>query len=230
MSVLGVLPWFAAAAELLDLRRQDRVLLIGPGQNEHVRSIASAVGRSGAITVLEPDRERAEAIAALELAQVEVLALQPVGGESFGSFDAVLHCPMLLPTLPLAGYGEVALHNLRPGGRYVVDVPGPEMIPDVAAAADRLTDAQDWLPRLRGPSEVDLAGALRLAGLRRVETALGSHLLTLPSVHDLAEWLANGLGLGVAATVELAAALRARLRGTSPAELLVHRTRVHAIR
>src|SRR5689334_20606042 len=46
MSVLGVLPWFAAAAELLDLRRQDRVLLIGPGHNEHVRSIASAVGRS----------------------------------------------------------------------------------------------------------------------------------------------------------------------------------------
>jgi hypothetical protein len=126
-------PWMQAAIGLLDVRRRDRLLACGVDV-AHARALATLVGKEGELVVVAGGESAAQQLAALELPQVRVLAHRLDGAERFGTFDAMLLAPPFGPLLPLGAWADLARANLRPGGRLVVDVPGPTMVPDVVAA------------------------------------------------------------------------------------------------
>jgi hypothetical protein len=223
------LPWFQAALQLLDLRPRDRALVLH-GTPEQVRAVANRVGGKGQVTAVHADRAVAEAIATLDLPGVEVLAHVVLGDEQFASFDALLAAPTTTPAWPLGAFGELPRQNLRPGGRYVVDVPGPEMVPELAAAALETGVPAAHLQPLRGIADDTLGDVLRHAGLRSVQTLLGSHLLHLDSPFEAVELFAVALALTPREHEDLARAMVRRCGTTGAVDLLAHRTRVQARR
>lgn len=222
-------PWFADALELAQLRRQDRVLALFANTAQS-GALAQLVGKDGTVTIVQPDLAIAEEVAALGLANVEVLGNRLVGTERFGTFDALLCAPLGNPHLPLGAYAELPRRNLRPGGRFAIDLPAPRMLPQVLQAASDLGWPATRLANLAGPADDVLADALRNAGLRRVRGLLGSHLIHVPSVPDFVDLWAPALGLSDAERQDLDDALR-RIVGTAgAAEFLVHRTRLEGLR
>lgn len=218
-------PWFAAALALLDLRRQDRLLAIDVAA-EHARPLATLVGSRGELVLVLRDRQQAEGIAALALPQVTVLAHALTGDERFGTFDAMLLAPDTGPLLPLGCYPDLARSNLRPGGRFVVDLPGPDMVPDLRAAALDLRWPEARLEALRGIADDALAESLRNAGLREVSGVLGAHLVQVTTPGDLVGAFGDALDLGEDERLQLTHALVRRRGTTGPIDALVHRTRL----
>ncbi len=221
-------PWLPAAIALLDVRRQDRLLACGVGV-EHARALAALVGREGEMVAV-CDGADAEQLASLDLPQVQVLAHSLSGSERFGTFDALLAVSANGPTLPLGAYPELARSNLRPGGRLVIDVPGPTMVPELAAAWLDLGWDRDRLAPLCGIGDDTLADALRHAGLRNVHSVLGSHLVHAATPADLVQAYADALALADDEQHELAHALVRRQGSTDGIDALVHRTRLSALR
>jgi hypothetical protein len=222
-------PWFHAAIGLLDVRRQDRLLAIGV-DSAQARDLATLVGNRGALTLVMPDRHAAEAVAALALEQVTVLALRVVPCERFGTFDAMLVATATGPLLPPGAYADLARANLRPGGRFVVDVPGLDMVPDLRGAWAEVGFAAERLAPLLGMADDQLAEVLRGAGLRNVQGVLGAHLLHNASPADLVDTFASALDLTDAERLQLTHALVRRRGGTGPLDALVHRTRICGLR
>lgn len=222
-------PWFHAAVQLLDLRAKDRVLALASTDHE-AQALARLVGGRGAVTIVYADRHTAEAVADHVPAHVEVAVRLLDGDERFGSFDALLAAPTHGPLPRPIALGRLARHNLRPGGRCVVDVPAPEMLPELAGAALELGWPDGDLIHLRGIADDELAAAMQEAGLRGVHSLLATHLLHLGSPMDLVDLFAAALPVSPDQRIELAHAITRR-RG-SPAELdaLVHRSRLQAQR
>lgn len=218
-------PWLRAAIGLLDVRRQDRLLAVDVGV-DHARSLATLVGGHGSLTVVLGDRVAAEHVASFELPQVTVLAHPLAGGEQFGTFDALLLAPPTGPLLPPGAYGDLARANLRPGGRFVVDLPGADLVPDLTAVVQELGWPANRVLPLQGIADDQLAEVLRNAGLRSVSGVLGAHLLHLASPGDLVDGYADVLRLDEAERLQLTHALVRRRKGTGPLDVLVHRTRL----
>lgn len=229
MTRLDGQPWFHAALQLLDLRPRDRVLLLHP-EPDQVRDVAALVGKGGELTIVHPHPPTAESIAAQALPAVEVLAHRIAGDERFGTFDAMLVAPLWQPDWPPGAYAELPRANLRPGGRLALDLPAPDMLPQLTACCHELGFPDAALAVLRGPRDDELTDILRNAGLRRVQALLGSHLLHLDSPFDLAETFGDRLHLGEQERTDLGRALVGKLGSTSAADVLVHRTRVQAQR
>jgi len=222
-------PWFHAALRLLDLRSNDRVLVIG-GDAEEVRAIAGSVGRRGSVTAACPDAEQAEAMAIGAPQHVEVLAHAVAGGERYGTFDALFVTAPWGPLLGNERYAALAKHNLRPGGRCVIDLPGLDMVPELGAALADAGWPRERLAPLRGVGDDLLADSLRDAGLRSVRGVLGSHLIRPQSPAELVERFAAPLGLSLSECTDLARTLVQRAATTGAFDVLVHRTRVQALR
>jgi hypothetical protein len=224
-------PWLARTLQVLDLRRRDRLLLVLPGSVMLARSAASLVGSQGEVTVLEPRRRIAEAIAEA-LPRASVLALEPTGDERFGSFDAVLVIPFAVPMHPAELWAGLVAANLRPGGRFAIDLPAPDPMPDVRLAAmdAHLPCAEQFTAELRGPDEEALTQALQARGLRRVETLLGTHLVQFASPFDLADLATQALRLDADQRLLLGEAIARRLQSTASIETLMHRTSVAGMR
>jgi len=224
-------PWLPRALQVLDLRRKDRLLLVLPGEVQVARAVAQLVGPQGEITVLEPRRRQAEAIAEA-LPAAEVLALQPSADDRIGSFDAVLAIPFATPPLPVAQWSGMVAANLRPGGRFVLDLPAPDPLPDVRSAAleGQLEFAERIVQGLCGPSAEELVGALHERGLRRVETLLGTHLVAVGSPFDLVDLVATAVRLDEDERTLLGEALARRLHSTAAIETLAHRSAVAGMR
>jgi len=222
-------PWFHAAVQLLDLRAKDRVLALGVSARE-AQALAHLVGTRGAVTVVRADRLAAEAMIEHLPGHVEVAVRRLDGSERFGTFDALLAAPPHGPLPAAADLGRIARHNLRPGGRCVVDLPAPEMLPELAGAALDLGWPASHLDRLRGVADDDLAAAMREAGLRGVHSLLASHLLHAGSPLELVDLFADALPVEPEQRVELAHAITRRRGRTTTVDAMAHRSRVQAQR
>ncbi|MBL8732861.1 MAG: hypothetical protein JNN13_10875 [Planctomycetes bacterium] len=229
MGLAGEQPWFHTAVRLLDVRRQDRVLAVFVDLGQ-ARDLAALVGSRGQLLLVLRDREEGERLAAIGLPQVQVIVRPLTGNERFGRFDALLVAPATGPLPPLGAFADLARDNLRPGGRFTIDVPGADMVPALRAAARDLGWDGERLQPLCGIADDTLAECLRNAGLRNVNGLLGAHLLHLAAPADLAAMFAPALGLDEAATRELAHALVRQNGGTGAMDVLVHRTRLQGQR
>ncbi len=215
-------PWFDSALERLDLRRGNRVLALEPRQAD-IAALRGCIGDDGELTVTLRDRQQAEQLAERDLQGLRVLSCEAEGGETFGTFDSVLVVAHSEP-LPAERYGALLRSNLRPGGRFVVDLPGADAVPDVRAAWLELGWDEEALGRVNGPSDLELVDALRSAGLRGVESAVGAHLGRASSPGELAANFADDLGLDEDRTQELGDAIVRLRQATGPLEALMHRS------
>ncbi|HEB52564.1 MAG TPA: hypothetical protein ENI87_04830 [bacterium] len=229
MQVEQATSWFGKAVELLGVRRGHRLLAIEPRLGEAV-ALRAAVGDTGELTLVLRARDRAEWLAERAWPQVRVLCHDVDGGETFGSFDALLIAPAAGPLLPPDGYAALARSNLRPGGRAVVDLPAPDMLPDLHKAWQQLGWDEERLRPFLGPDDVELADALRSAGMRSVQVADGTHLLHHPSPIELVATFADELDLNDDELGELARTIIHHRQDAGPIDALVHRTRVAAQR
>jgi len=224
-------PWIPRALQVLDLRSDDRLLLAMPGSVTTATAAANVCGPDGSLTVLEPRRSIARAIATA-LPAADVLVAEPVGTERFGSFDAVLAVPLCGPLPPVEAWAGMVATNLRPGGRFAVDLPGPTSLPDLAAAAQATEPgfAERLSLALSGPSVDDLTSALATTGLRRVQSLLGTHLVRFSSPFELIDLLATWFRIEAEERTALGDALARQLRGTADIETLAHRSGVAGMR
>lgn len=218
-------PWFDSAIARLEVRKGNRVLALG-SQRDEARAIHSVVGKAGQLTLVLDERLLAEDLAERGWPGVRVLLHDIDGRETFGTFDSLLVVPSTGPLLMPTDYAELARNNLRPGGRFVVDTPGTEMVPDLFSAWRTLGWDEERLNALRGPDDVELSDALREAGLRGVESALGSHLLHVAAGAELVAAFADVLALDEQEETELAHAVVSHRKDAGPLDVLVHRTQV----
>jgi hypothetical protein len=223
-------PWLSDVLTLLELRRGERVMLLTSHATPQVTGVAELVGRDGQVVVLEPDADCAERSRALAHPSVFVVTLAPDGREDFGLFDAVLGCPSWNPGWEVGLWAELVRRNLRPGGRFVLDCPGEVHCEPVAEAWRAIGAPERLLARWRGPGEDELARGLRERGLRRVQGAVGAHLVRCESPRELADLAIDALAAPGALAESLTLALTERLRSHREVEVLFRRTRVAGMR
>lgn len=227
----SVPPWLPGALELADVRRKDRVLLVHPHGARVVRAVEQLAGTAGSLTVVAPNEAQSVALAqALEGSTARIGHQFFHGHETYGTFDVAIVCPTTMFEGTLRGLAQCLRGNLRPGGRFVVDLPSESPPPFLAGAMQALHWDEARQQAFHGPSEEQLATALREAGLRRVEPALTANLLRIASTHDLAELWGTPLGFDSRRSLAFGTALASQLRSLGDTEVLVHRTRVHGIR
>lgn len=231
MTEAAVPPWLPGALELVDVRRKDRVLLVRPHSAQVVRAIEALAGPAGSLTVVAADEAQSVALAqALEGSSARIGHQFFHGHEVYGTFDVALVCPTTMFTGTLRGLAACLRSNLRPGGRFVVDLPSESPPAFLTGAMNALHWDKERQQAFCGPGEEQLATALRDAGLRRVEPVLTANLLRTASPHDLAELWGGPLGFDARRSLAFGTALASQLRSLAETEVLVHRTRVHGIR
>lgn len=223
-------PWLAEVVQLLQLRRGSRVALLGGWCRALVRAVAEPLGDGGELLVIEPDPELARSLAAIEHGAVQVLQYAPSGSERFGQFDALLVSALRVDAIPLAGLGACARDNLRPGGRFVVDVPSETSCETLFGSWREAGLDERGLSAWRGPSDGALARAMRGAGLRQVQSTVGTHLLRTDGPRALAEFAVAALRADPRVVDALHLALARRLATHGPADIVFRRTRVHGMR
>ena len=87
-------PWLEDSLEQLGLRKRDRCLVLSCPTSAHVAAVSHLVGRAATIVVVEPDLSLAELASRGKHEDLEVLNCTPSGDERFGTFDALLACPL----------------------------------------------------------------------------------------------------------------------------------------
>ncbi len=224
-------PWLPRALQTLDVRRNDRLLLCLPGSDEVAIAVHSALSADGRLTVLEPRREAASAIATA-LPEAEVALTDVDADLQVGAFDAVLALPFAPRPRPAGVWAAFLRRNLRPGGRFCIDLPAHDPMPDVLEAAreGNLACKGRIEESFTGPSAEELAEALRNCGVRRAETLLGTHLVAFASPFEVSDLLAHELRLPADDAYELGSCLSRRLRSTAGVELRVLRSAVAGMR
>ncbi len=222
-------PWLADAMEQLDLRKRDRCLLLGCPTPAHVAAVSQAVGSTARIVVVEPDAELAERAARGGHERMEVLAHTPDGHESFGTFDALLACPLTTMDWSLDLWAELIVRNLRPGGRFVLDLPAENMCEPLTRAWREVGGDPDALRLITGPTESELAATMRERGLRNVEASMGTHLANLESPYVLARLLLS-LDADASLQTDLELKLVESLQTNSEIAVVFHRSRIHGLR
>ena len=223
-------PWLVDALELLDLRQGDRCLLLGCPTITHLQAVSKLVGPKASIVVVEPDITCAERAADWQHERLEVLACTPEDGDRFGTLDAVLACPLTTMDWPLELWTKLIPSNLRPGGRFVLDLPAETFCEPLQRAWEQLTGSTQALSLLRGPSEEAVTSALRASGMRNVEASVGTHILHLENPYALVQ-VVEKLGLADPIRIgDLERQLIEILKTTDHADVVFHRTRVRGLR
>lgn len=198
MTILEHPIWLADDLAHLAVRRGERVLVVTAPPDAHVAALCRAVGPAGRVLVVEPDRGRAVRLSGGDPAALEVVSTALVGGERFGTFDAMWAAPLTRDGWSTELWAGLARQNLRPGARFVCDLPAPDLCPDLAASWRDAGLPLSGLAPLSGPDEQALALALRAAALRDVQPSGALHLVRLDHPGALAQ-LAEELLPGVAA-------------------------------
>jgi hypothetical protein len=223
-------PWLGEALQLAAPKRGERILQVTGQSLAQSRALLDLVGDKGRVLLVEAERGQAEVIRELEHPALTVLAHTPEEGESFGLFDAMFACPLRMPDWPRERWGDLASNNLRPGGRFLIDLPAEDFCSSLEAAWLQAGGAKDSIACWTGPSESELVESLRAAGLRRIEASLGTHLMRSESPRQLAEGSAGILGAGPEMIESLHLALTEILGTAGAVELVCRRTRVKGMR
>ena len=223
-------PWLEDALQQLDLRRRDRCLMLGCPTAAHLSAVSELVGRSANIVVVEPDGRLAEIATKGKHEHLEVLPYTPQNDDKFGVFDALLACPLTTMAWPLPLWSSLIPLNLRPGGRFVLDLPAEQPCDPLRRAWHDVGGEPGDLELLCGPAEAEVADELRQRGLRSVEACVGTHLLRLESSAVLGR-LVRELVAGDKSLFEsLERRLIEILQTTGEVDVVFHRTRVHGLR
>ena len=227
-------PWLEDALEQLDLRRHDRCMVLTCPTKAHIAAVAKIVGRTARILVVEPDRKLAESAARFRHEGLEVIIHEPEPGERLGTFDALLACPLTTRGWPLSYWHQVIASNLRPGGRFVLDLPAQNFCDPITRAWGAIGGAPQVLAPLQGPSEPSAAGDLR-SDLRSVEASMGTHLVHLESPYILGQLVRQhgdwqGEPPDLDRIEDLDRALVADQQTNGVIDIVLHRTRVHGLR
>lgn len=223
-------PWLLDRLEAVDLRRTDRVLLCLPGSAAVASAIRGRLNRD-CLTVLESNRASAQEIhrslSDLDLGYGDVSPEQ-----SLGIYDVVIAAPIAPPPRSTEVWTHFVARHLRPGGRYVLDLPSPDPMPDVLAAARdaNLPCAETIHRRFCGPAPEELAVAMRNSRVRKAETLLGTHLVRFDSPFDVAQELCALLRLPEDDATQLGEAIARRCQSTTTIELRVMRSAVTGMR
>ncbi len=212
------------------MTRGERVLQITGQSLEQTKALLDLVGEEGRVLLVEADRGQAEVIRQLDHHALSVLAHVPQKGESFGLFDALFACPLRMPKWPRERWGDLASQNLRPGGRFLIDLPAEDFCNSLAKAWLQAGGSREQIACWSGPSESQLVESLGRAGLRRIEASLGTHLLRSESPRRLAEGSVSILGAESEMVESLHLALTEILGTTGAIELVCRRTRVKGMR
>src|SRR5690606_30872312 len=187
------------------------------------RRLLELLGSDGTLTVVEPDRYRAAAVAELRHEGLQVVGYSPDGHETFGQHDALLAAPFLDPRWPLNRFGQLARRNLRPGGRFVLDLPGEQHCQPVDEAWREVGAPVERLGAWNGPAEASVARILRADGLRQVEPAVGTYLLRFSTPLELADAVVQQLGGDEALVASLRLAFARRFASNEVLELVFRR-------
>ena len=223
-------PWFEDVLLRAHLARGSRVLQLTAQSPGQTRAILARIGAIGTLTVVEPDRYRASVVDSLEHPGLSVLAYEPEGGEIFGIHDTVIACPRVaVPSWPMNRWGELAVHNLRPGGRFVFDLPGERHCDLIAECWREIRAAPERLALWNGPSESALAKLLRADGLREVTPTVATHLVHFDGAPEVARWVGELLEADDDTVASLQLALTRRLATHAASDLLFRRSRIHGM-
>lgn len=223
-------PWFPDALEAAGLSPGRRALLLTAFGPEQTRAVLARIGTEGTLTVIEPDRYRAASLQGVEHPGLAVLGYRPDGDENFGVHDCVLAVPPIIDDWPLNHWGSIARHNLRPGGRLVLDLPH---LRHAEAIAECLTEAgapPHRTSRWNGVDDRGLARLLRADGLRGIETRMVTHVVRFPTTREAAIRVGALLDLDEDRIAGLHLALTRRFRASEGIELVFQRTRAVAMR
>ncbi|MEO0481785.1 MAG: hypothetical protein AAF196_20150 [Planctomycetota bacterium] len=229
-------PWFLEALPQLGLREGSRVLMLTVGASDQVEAILQRIGAEGSLTIIEPDGDRVGSLERIQHESLTVLHYTPDGEESFGVHDLLLGAPLRTPCWADSMWGDLARSNLRPGGRFLLDLPGER---HCAAASEAWLDVggdEETLDRWNGPNERGLAKQLAQSGLRNVEGFATSHLMPFDSPQEAAESLAVMLGLDLRSedaqkrTDDLRLAIAKRCDAGANLELVFQRSRITGMR
>lgn len=223
-------PWLREALQLTAPTRGERILQITAQSVAQTRALLNLVGKKGKVLVIEVERSQAEKVRELEHPALTVLAHEPEEKESFGLFDVLFACPLRMPDWPIDRWGQLASNNLRPGGRFLIDLLAEDFCRTLELAWQKASGPSDALKWWRGPSEAELAQSLRAVGLRRIETSLGTHLMRAESPRRMAEYAVECLGGDGELVESLHLALTEALGAQGTVELVCRRTRVRGMR
>lgn len=230
---LALEPWFGAVLDTAQVKDGARVLLLEAFAPEQSRAILARIGQHGALTVLEPDQNRALAIDALDNPGLGVLAYRARGDEKLGMHDSSICCPPVSIGGRLDVLLSIATRNLRPGGRFVFDLPATEPCEALLAACAESGIEASVLSAMRGTGRADLESHTRTLGLRRCEVAELLHMVPFASPRDAALRVFELCGLDAADNEladSLARTLTTRLETIGEFELPFRRVRAVGMR
>ena len=222
-------PWLEDSLLQLDLRERDRCLVLTCPTRAHVAAVSGIVGRTSTIVVVEPDRELAELAAEGNHENLDVLNRRPRAGDHFGMFDALLACPLTTMGWDMDLWSDLIVSNLRPGGRFVLDLPAETFCEPLRRAWLHVGGPEHALAPISGDSENDVAEALRSRGLRNVEASLGTYLARLDNPFSLASFMET-IAPEHDFYTELGIALVEDAKTHTEVDMVFHRVRVHGLR
>ncbi|MBI5850923.1 MAG: hypothetical protein HZB39_07830 [Planctomycetes bacterium] len=229
-SHLAFEPWFEDVLRAAAIARGARVLVLEAHSPAQSAAILVRIGASGALTVVEPDPERAAAVDALAHPGLGVLAYRAQRGDDLGMHDVVLCCP---PAIDADRSGELlalAVRNLRPGGRLVFDLPANGQCDALRAAWTEIGAPAEGLAPFLGVDTGAFTDELGSRALRQRETAELSYLVRFASPLDVATRVAELCGAGEAVAEALRIVLTSRLETIGEVELPFRRVRATAMR
>ncbi|MEY2715803.1 MAG: hypothetical protein RIT24_2146 [Planctomycetota bacterium] len=213
------------------MRKSERVLLCLSRSAATASAVRGLLSRAGHLTVVETRWSTSHEVGG-HLDQTACIVGDVEPGAQVGRFDVVIVNPLAPAPRDAWVWADFVAKNLRPGGRYCIDLPAPDPAPDALAAArdSNLPCADAIATRFQGPTVEDLVAALKRSGVRSAEAMLGTQLVRFESPYDIAELLGTELRLDADHATDLGEAIARRCKTSATVEIRMQRSMVVGMR
>lgn len=228
MATIDSEPWWETVLEQLHLRPAERVLMLQAAPPAGVAGVLHAIGGPGRLVVVEPRRNVALQLA--EVGRIEVLPLAPAGSELLGSFDAFVSAPLTMPRWPLQTTFSLAIRNLRPGGRIMIDLPGHPMSEDLVSAYEVTGGHPEDLAPWFGPQRDELQTILQNVAMRSPGVSEHHYMVRFESPLLLARMACELAPAAEPLQEDLTLRLIERMKTTGGADYVLRRISVTGMR